>query len=290
MVQREPCVPHIHGIKSSAISHAIMEDVINWLINFEHCFKQYPNLSLPTRHRAIMLFCRFCSLPTPPTERIEPRVRAHKIGVACLTLACKVDIDSLRPLTAVSLRFWAESALRAGWVAVSSQELRGFERTITETLSYQVTFPTPCDFLAELVIAVPMLESLTHHCLEDWEMIGEEFGLAYEHAFRHPEYLHHRSAALTVALLLLSLDECIFDQPGPPTRTRGISWWRGVEGLWSRTRDPDSLEPTCYNLASTAERGNWVTLVREEIKASICEIMGLNEAEVARCRQWCDGL
>lgn len=91
---------------------------------FEHCFKQYPNLSLPTRHRAIMLFCRFCSRATAPNQTEETKVRAHKTGVACLTLACKIDIDSLRPLTAVRLKLWAESVLRGGWVAVSSQELR----------------------------------------------------------------------------------------------------------------------------------------------------------------------
>ncbi|EGG06949.1 uncharacterized protein MELLADRAFT_74783 [Melampsora larici-populina 98AG31] len=290
MIEREPCGDHIHDVKASAFPHAIMQDVIKWLINFEHCFTRYPNLNLPTRHRAIMLFCRFCSLATVQTETEEPKVIAHKIGVACLALACKVDVDSLRPLTVVQLKLWAECVLRAGWVAVSSQELRALLSTILQTLSYQVTFPTPCDFLAELVIAVPMLDSLTNHCLEDWEIIGEEFSLTYDHAFRHPEYLHHRTAVLTVAIVLLSLDECIFDHPGPRTNARGLAWWRGDDGIWTRTREKDSLEPTHYNLASDVEEGSWVTLIREVIKTSICEIMGLDESEVDRCKQWCVAL
>ncbi|KAH9822343.1 hypothetical protein DFH28DRAFT_1180780 [Melampsora americana] len=277
MIEQEPCVQDIQDIKPSVVSHTIMQEVIKWLINFEHCFKQYPNLSLPTRHRAIMLFCRFCSLAITPINTEESKVRAHQIGVACLTLACKVDFDSLRPLTVVPLKLWAESVLRGGWVAVCSQELRASEKTITETLSYQLTFPTPCDFLAELVIAVPMLDSLTNHCLEDWEIIGEGFSSIYDHAFHHPEYLHHRSAVLTVAILLLSLDECIFDHPGPRTKARGLAWWRGADGIWTRTREKDSMEPTSYHLASDVEEGSWITLVRESIKTSICEIMSLNE-------------
>ncbi|EGF97847.1 uncharacterized protein MELLADRAFT_69723 [Melampsora larici-populina 98AG31] len=231
MVEKEPVVAsqlQVVDTGYDAIPLAVKQDIITWLI----------------------AFCALDTMENIDAEQIK--LRAHQIGVACLMLACKVDVDFLAPLEML-------------------------EQLVLETLSYQVTFPTPCDFLTELVFAIPMLENLASHCVQDWQLVEEGFEWMYGHAYRHPEYGHYRSSVLTVAVLLFCLDQCIFDHPRSQTRTLGQVWWRNVNGVWAETRGQDSLEEVSCNLASDEVRGHWVNLSEAGIKTSICELMGLEQ-------------
>ncbi|EGF97849.1 uncharacterized protein MELLADRAFT_73686 [Melampsora larici-populina 98AG31] len=112
----------------------------------------------------------------------------------------------------------------------------------------------------------------------------------YEHAYRHPEYHQHRSSVVTAAVLLFCLEQGIFDHPRSQTIKLGQVWWRDVNGVWKETRVQDSIQQVSCKLASDEVRGHWVNLSEEGIKTSICELMGLEQCEVDRCKKWCAAL
>ncbi|EGF97848.1 uncharacterized protein MELLADRAFT_118642 [Melampsora larici-populina 98AG31] len=82
MVEKEPVVAsQVVDTGCDAIPLAVKQDIITWLIAFEHRISDYPNISLPTRHRAIILFHQFCASDTMSNidaDRIKRRCGSNQ--------------------------------------------------------------------------------------------------------------------------------------------------------------------------------------------------------------------
>lgn len=53
----------------------------------------------------------------------QTRHLLRQIGLACLSLACKVDIDVFKPLFVLPLRAWAKAVEISQWVSITALQI-----------------------------------------------------------------------------------------------------------------------------------------------------------------------
>lgn len=267
-------------------------DVVQWILKFDLCVNGFPTIPFPTRYRAIALFSRFwaiCpSLAEDGVPRDEVLEAAWHIGVACLILACKADIDSHQPLFCLTLNSWVRRVNASSRILIDVTSLETVERDVLFLLSYDITAPTPTDFLTELSMASPQLAKLVKACPEDWELIGSAFNIILERAVQDHNYTHFPSTVITAAALFMSLEGCLFDHPLEQNLVQGRQWSRDPDGTWTESLRPNLPKTVRVCVVSEFMGNVMVEIVQEEIKASVCQILGLNEVE--QCQSWCESL
>ncbi|KAH9812616.1 hypothetical protein DFH28DRAFT_1177070, partial [Melampsora americana] len=278
--------------KSCRLSPEVRHEVVDWFLNFDLRLARYPRIAPSTRHRAITLFTTFWTQdPFSGSMLLEDiRMIARRTAVVCLILACKVDIDCLRPLFAVRLELWVKRVLASGWVPVDAQCLASHERTILRQLSYNVTTPTPFDFLSELTIASFELMRLVNHFPEDWELIEGAFKIILERTVQSPEYIKYPTSVIAAAALFLSLEGCLFDHPLEHNVVKGRHWSRDSDGTWTESIHPDVPKTVRVHMFSEVLCEMLVEVVQEDIKLSVCDLLDLDEGEVEECQTWCASL
>lgn len=267
-------------------------EVINWLLKFDLRLDDYPCIAPATRHRAITLFSNFWSQDSLSGSMLLDDVRlvARRTGVTCLELACKVDVDELQPLFDVPLSTWAKQVTASGWTSANVKCLESYERTLLRQLSYNVTAPTPFDFMSELTIASFELVRLMNHCPEEWELIEEAFKIVLERTVQSPEYIKYPTSVLTAAALFLSLEGCLFDHPLEKSDVKGRQWSRDSDGTWTESIKLNVPKTVRVHVVSEVLSDMSIEVVQEDIKASVCAIMRLDQREVEECQNWCASL
>ncbi|EGG01924.1 uncharacterized protein MELLADRAFT_91778 [Melampsora larici-populina 98AG31] len=278
--------------ESCRIASEVRQEVVNWLLQFDLHLRRYPDIPSSTRHRAITLFSAFWSQDSIPGNMLLEDIQtvARRTGVACLILACKVDIDGLQPLFNVRLEVWVNRVVTSGWVSADPQSLASDERAILRGLSYNVTAPSPFDFVSELQIASFELMRLVNHWPEDWEMIHEGFKIILERTVQTTEYIQYPTSVLTAAALFLSLEGCLFDHPFEQSVVEGRQWSRDPDGTWTESVHPNAPKTVRVHMLSEVLCEMLVEVVQEDIMASVCDLLDLDEEEVEECQNWCRSL